>query len=506
MVSLVERYAKQIAGVLSCFDRITITGTLPGICYADGMAGYLAANGIRIFDYPRFVEPMRDEIRANAEQISRENNLEIEYIRSAGAFRKEDRIKEILHKRGNHPGLVHIFSAMETCPAFTPRHDKATGRTYLKYKEAKCLHYYFYFLDEQFGLCFLRVPTWAPFRLLFYFNGHNWLANQLLLHGIGFTQLDNAFIRIDDWAKAQELADEFPVERLHRALDRWAEKYCPVVRRFPAKYHWSIEQGEYATDIVFFRQKELQPLYAVLSRTAIHAVKPDHVATFLGRKLDGRYKDELGNDFHTRVEGTRIKHRMGPVSIKLYDKQGLVLRIETTVNDVTFFRHYRTVEHRDKTSEAKVATMQKTIYSLFPLKQCMAAANRRYLDFLSELVDPSGGLRDVQKLAEPLKKKGRNYPGFNLFQQKDFAFILALIRGEGFISGFTNKTVRRVLKDRTGPQVSRLLKRMLVHGLIRKVGKTYKYYLTPLGRRVLLTALKLRELVVIPSLAGILAA
>ncbi len=270
------------------------------------------------------------------------------------------------------------------------------------------------------------------------------------------------------------------------------------------KYHWSIEQGEYATDIVFFRRKDLQPLYEVLPRTAIHAVKPDHVATFLGRKLDGRHK--AGNDFHTRVEGTRIKHHMGPASIKLYDKYGLLLRIETTINDVTFFRRYRTVEHCDKTSGTKVAAMQKTIYSLPPLKQCMLSANRRYLDFLSELVDPGGGLRDVQKLAEPLKKGGRNYPGFNLFQQKDFDFILALVRGEGFISGLTNKMIRRVLKDQTGPQVSRLLKRMRVHGLIKKAGKTYKYYLPPLGRRVLLTALKLRELVVIPSLAGILAA
>jgi hypothetical protein len=506
MISLVERYSKQIAGILSCFDRIIITGTLPGICYPDGMASYLSANGIRIFDYPRFVEPMRNEIRENAEKIARENNVEIEFIRSAGAFRKEDRIQEVLQKRGGHPGIVHIFSAMEPCPAFTPWHDKITGRTHLKYKDGKCLHYYFYFLDENFGLCYLRVPTWAPFRLQFYCNGHNWLANQFLLQGIGFSQLDNTFVQIDNWAKAQELADAFPVEQLHRSLDQWAEKFCPVVRHFSARYHWSIMQCEYATDIVFFRRKDLQPLYETLSRTAIHAVKPDNVATFLGRKLDGRYKDELGNDFHTRVQGTRIKHHMGPVSIKLYDKQGLVLRIETTVNDVTFFRHYRTVEHRDGTSETKIAAMQKTIYSLPPLKECMISSNRRYLDFLSELADPSGGLRDVQKLAEPLKKDGRAYPGFNLFSRNDLDFILALVRGEGVISGITNKMIRRVLKDKTGAQVSRLLKRMRVHGLIKKAGKTYKYYITSLGRRVLLTALKLRELVVIPSLAGILSA
>ena len=258
-----------------------------------------------------------------------------------------------------------------------------------------------------------------------------------------------------------------------------------------------------SNDIVFFHQKDLKPLYENLSRTAIHAVKCDNVATFLGRKLDGRYKDELGNDFHTRVEGTRIKHHMGPASIKLYDKQGLVLRIETTVNDVTFFRHYRTVEHRDGTTEKKMAAMQKTIYSLPALVECMSAANRRYLEFISELADPSAGLRDVEKLSEPVKKDGRSFPGFNLFSHNDLNFILALARGEGNISGITNKLLRRTLKDKTSAQISRILKRMRVHGLIKKAGKTFKYYLTPFGRRTLLTGLKLRELVVIPSLAGV---
>lgn len=505
MSSLLERYTKQIAGTLSCFDRIIITGTIPGICYPEGMAGYLSSKGIRLFDYPKFAEPLRNEIRQNAEALANGANIEIEFIRSTGAFRKEDRIKEILQKRGLQSGIVHIFSAMEPCPSFTAWHDKPSGRTMLKFKDGKCLHYYFYFIDESFGLCYMRVPTWAPFRLQFYCNGHNWLASQLAVKQINYSQLDNTFTSIADWEEAQKLADTFPIELLHRTLDQWGAKFCPVICHFQNQYHWSIMQCELSHDIVFFQQKDLKPLYENLSRTAIHAVKCDNVATFLGRKLDGRYKDELGNDFHTRVEGTRIKHHMGPVSIKLYDKQGLVLRIETTVNDVTFFRHYRTVEHRDGTKETKMSAMQKTIYSIPALKECMASANRRYLDFISELVDPSAGLRDVERLSEPLKKDGRSFPGFNLFSQNDLRFILALVRGEGVISGITNKNLRRIIKDKTSAQISRILKRMRVHGLIKKAGKTFRYYLTPLGRRTLLTALKLRELVVIPSLAGILA-
>ena len=183
---------------------------------------------------------------------------------------------------------------------------------------------------------------------------------------------------------AQELADAFCAESLHRLLDRLATLYCPVIAKFGATYHWSIMQAEYATDIVFGRRDDLAPLYDALVHTAIHAVKPDDVATFLGRKLHPDYQAEVGNDFHTRIEGTRIKHHMGPVSLKLYDKFGLILRIETTTNDVSFFSHYRTVEHNDGTTQSKFAPMRKTLHSLAPLREVCAASNRRYLGFLRQ--------------------------------------------------------------------------------------------------------------------------
>lgn len=503
MASLTERYSAQICGVLSCFDRIVITGTIPRICYAEGMAAYLRSNDIRLFDFPRFAEPLRDEIRQNAERVAQENGVEIEFVRSSASFRKEARVQEILAKRGQEPGLVHILSAMEACPSFEPWHDKKTGRTFLKGKDAKCLHYYFYFVSEEFGLCYLRVPTWAPFRLQFYCNPHNWLARQMTQQDIAFRQSDNTFLQIADIQRAQDLSDVFPVERLHRLLDEIASRYCPAITHFPDLYHWSLMQVEYATDIMFRKQSDLRPLYETLVRTAIHAVKADNVATFLGRKLHGNFEDELGNDFHTRIEGTRIKHHMGPAAIKMYDKQALVLRIETTVNDVTFFKHHRTVEHRDGTREVKLAPMQKTIYSLSPLREILVAANRRYLDFLSELQDPSSGLPRVEKIAETVRKEDRTYRGFNLFSKPDLDLFTALVRGEFLISGFKNASLRPHLPGLTGAQVSRLLKRLHLHGLIKKVGHTYKYYLTALGKQAALTALKLRELVVIPALADV---
>ena len=119
---LTERYAPQIAGVLSCWDRILVFGTLPKVCFAEGMTSYLYEHKIRIFDYPRFAEPFRNVLRENAERLAGENGVQIEFLRKRNV-RKEDRVKQILTKRGNHPGLVCI------CRRWSPARPTNPGTT-----------------------------------------------------------------------------------------------------------------------------------------------------------------------------------------------------------------------------------------------------------------------------------------------------------------------------------------------------------------------------------------
>ena len=228
---LTERYRERLAGVLSCYDRIIVTGTLPGACYAKGMMGFLSARQIRVFDYPRFAEPLRDRVRDRAAELASAAGVTIEHI-AKKHIRKEDVVAKILAVRGDHPGLVHIISAMEACNTYKPWHDKQTHRTFLRPDTGKCLHYYFYFIDAELGLIYLRVPTWCPFRLQFYCNGHSWLARQLTAAGIGFTLADNAFLRIDDWERAQTLANGLSPDVLRHVLDRYAQQCCPVLDVF----------------------------------------------------------------------------------------------------------------------------------------------------------------------------------------------------------------------------------------------------------------------------------
>jgi hypothetical protein len=295
--ALVERYDERIAGVLSCYDRVVITGTLPTVCYADGMTKFLYANQVRIFDYARFAEPLRDCVREQAALLAAEAGVSIEHI-ARSHIRKEAVVAKALEERGEHPGLVHIISAMEACDTYKPWHDKQTHKTYLRPDSGKCLHYYFYFMDADLGLIYLRVPTWAPFRLQFYCNGHSWLARQLMAEGIDFGMVDNAFIGIADWQRAQDLADAFSPDRLHRVLDRYAALCCPVLDVFGQTYHWSLMQVEYATDLAFRSAATLKPLYDQLIRQSVLSVKVEQIATFLGHKIAPQLAQEVGSVLH----------------------------------------------------------------------------------------------------------------------------------------------------------------------------------------------------------------
>ncbi len=499
---MTKRYATNLHGVLSCYDRILIVGTVPGACYAGGMTSFLYSSGIRIFDYAKFAEPLCQVVRQRAAQVCANAGLEIEHVRKSH-IRKEELVQRVLASRGDAPGLVHVLSAMEACPSYRPWHDKVSGKTYLRGDTGKCLHYYFYFIDEELGLCYLRVPTWAPFGLQFYCNGHSILASSLKREGIDFAQADNAFLRIDNLPRAQALADAISPDMLHKRLDVYAQWLCPVLEVFGQSYHWSIRQIEYSTDLMFKSGQVLTPLYDCLSRQSVLAADAPKVASFLGKKITPALAQEIGSRLSTRIEGRCIKHSMGAASVKVYDKFSRVLRIETTINDVSFFKHHRKVEHRDGHSTRALAGMKKSIYSLIDLRDILLGCNQRYLAFLDSLEDTSAGQRDLQRLSQPKVAVGaeQSVKGLNFFNPSEQTLLKALQHGEFNIHGCRRADLAGHVLI-TPSALSRQLTRLRVLGLIKKVAHTYRYYLTRLGRSAIAAACSMTRFNIVPAMAG----
>jgi predicted transcriptional regulator len=192
---------------------------------------------------------------------------------------------------------------------------------------------------------------------------------------------------------------------------------------------------------------------------------------------------------------------MNKNGIKMYDKFGFILRVESFSNDISFFKHYRKVEHRDGTSSYKIANMRKTIFSIPKLIKKMYGCNRRYIEFLCAVDDPTNGIKKVNKVSSRIKIKGRSFRGFNLFNTEDEKVLRAISQGDTQGFGIRNITMRKTMNKNTS-QVSRILKRLRTHGIIKKAPKSYKYYLTSLGRQITATSLKLKEMFIIPVLRG----
>lgn len=500
MANILERYAGQIHGTISCFDRVILFGSLPEISHLGGMVGHLKARNIPLETYYSHVMELRDKIVNAAKDLAKANGIKIQYIRKS-SIRKEEIVEAELARHGSRPGLVCILSALESCHSYELRRQRKTVEPQLMARGGACLHYYFYFMDEDLGLCHVRVPTWCPFRLQVYFNGHFWLASKLLRNGVAYKMEDNAFRFIGDFENAQRLSDDLNIPDLKAKLDAYASLCCPVTEAMGLQYYWSISQLEYATDIIFKDPADLRHFYDRISRELILSLKPDKVAAFYGRRFPANHPREVETRFLTRSQGTCIKHTWDPVSIKMYDKFHLILRLETTTNDVTFFKHYRKVVQHDGQVVEKNAPVIKSIVSLPVLFPMMRAANFRYLDFISSLDDPTDGYQRLEKVSQPKTENGRNYRGLNFFSEDDQKLLRAIAAGEYAIYGMRNKCLRERLKLTSG-QVSRKLKNLRVHSLIKKASRSYRYYLTALGKRVISAGLKIKELFLIPELSA----
>ena len=498
---LTKRFEKNISGVLSCFDRLVLFGTYQPICYPKAMSWQLRTAGVKLVNYEKqFANKLRLEMIDRIRRIATEEGIPIQHVYAS--VRKETLVSEILSTRGDAPGIVCILSAMEGCRCFKVGKNHKSGYLQLQWKPGKCLHYYVYLMDPEYGLCYLRIPTWAPFRLQFYFNGHDWLERRMAAEQIKFRKADNCFLHVSDLNRAQRIVDNFDVSCLHQRLNQLAARFVAVHASWGQGLHWSIYQAEWATDVMFKSNRILPVLYEELVRTAVIEIKCTDIYGFLGRRLSVESAPQVSKRLQTLIEGTRIKHSLDKTSIKMYDKQARVLRIETTTNDISFFKHHREVKHRDGTRKMKHASVRKTIYSLGAVAEQMQACNKRYLSFISQWRDHSRERTDLRKITYSVKDdKQRSYRGVNFFQSDDLSFMLAIMRGEYQIAGFTNRSLQPHLSGWNSQKIGRVVKRFRVLRLIKRVGHTYKYYLSSLGKKVLVAALQLKERVILPTMA-----
>jgi hypothetical protein len=495
----VTKFTSLIVAVLSCFDRVIFKGYLP-LTNGPALEGFVDhVLKIKRCDFMAFAEEQSEALVDFAKRMAREAGAEYRYLQ--GFHRKDKRVDEILRQRPILEGLVCVFCCMECCPSFRLVRGKDRPRLVNARRQQRVL--YFYFLDPDLGLIYIRLTTWFPFTAQVYVNGHSWLEKQLLQQRLGFNLQDNAFTALDDPRAAQELADSFARLNWAKILNRLVRQVNPLMneRWFRSySYYWVVDQAEYATDLIFTSREALAGLYPRLLDHAAVNFSAKAILSFLGRKFHPRFEGEVLTDCQKgRWPGARIKHRMKDNWLKMYDKFGRVLRIETVINNPSEFR-VRRQRIRQGRREMVWCPMNKGVINLYRYREVASASNRRYLDALAVVDDPAPAYHQVEELTEPVVVSGRSHAGFNPASAGDVKWFEAVLRGENLLRGFRNADIREAVygssedageRRRQSHAVGRLLKRLHVRGLIVKVPHSHRWHVSPKGHQVLGAVIRL---------------
>jgi hypothetical protein len=293
-----------------------------------------------------------------------------------------------------------------------------------------------------------RIQTWLPFRIQICVNGREWLARSMDAAGLHYVQRDNCFTWLENPTQAQRLMDQQLRSDWPALLTEIARSLNPLhetmFAAFSVEYYWSTYQSEWATDILFRHPALLGRLYPRLVQHSLTIFFSPDVMRFLGRKvppsgnLPPRLEPEVVSDVKRRPDGVRIKPRVGDHSVKMYDKQGSVLRVETAINDVTDFKTFRAPENKPD-AEPGWQRMRKGIADLHRRAEVSQAANDRYLRALASVEDTTSLGELTVRLCQPARHKGPRIRPPNPHAPADAALLTAICHGEFAINGLRNR-------------------------------------------------------------------
>jgi hypothetical protein len=496
-----QKFAESIVSTLGCFDRVIFKGHLP--FGSESHLNYWVDRVLKIRrkDFLPFLEEQSEVVVGHAKQLAQEAGAPYHHLQ--GPHRKETLIQAEIRDRSLNEGLVAVLCCMETCRSVKLVEGKDRPRLVFTRRLQRVVYYYF--LDPEFGLVYVRLQTWFPFTIQAYVNGHEWLGRKMTQGRLGFVQQDNAFAQLDDPHAAQRLADRFPHLPWVKILSRWAKRFNPLLRCSwlkPGDYYWVIDQAEYSTDVLFRSKEDLAPLYQRLLDHAVLKFSAADILTFFGRRLHTRFDGEILSDCKKdRLPGARIKHRVKNNWLKMYDKFGLILRIETVINQPREFRVRRWRKRRGR-QQMIWCPMNKGVANFYRYHQIASAANQRYLDALAVVDRPIETGNQLERLCEPARFHQRRQRGLNPLRREEIHLFYAAMNGAHRLHGLRNRDLARALYDtpptnqaerrRRTAQVSRKLQLLRAHGLIKKTSHSHRYEITSKGELLMSTALHLR--------------
>ncbi len=502
------RHQELILGELTTTDRMVFKGNLTRLLFDGAFQRFLSSQDVLLKDFRRYLPRVTKEVHTHIEALATRQGRPLIKLRGATTRAtgqtKENLARQVAARDGITQGLICILSVVEPCFSFGVRGNSKSGRLEAVREFRKCLHYYVYLMDPEFGFIHVRLQSWFPLTVQVYINGREWLARQMDRAGIGYERYSNTFLRIDDLAAAQRLCARMTRKKWPSVLTALARRVNPLLggigRAGFGGYFWSLDQCEVSTDVMFRDRAALETILPDLYRESAQCFSADDVMRFLGRRLTGNFAGEVTTDGKRRPEGYRIKHRMKQNSIKLYDKSS-VLRVETTINNPGEFKVLRVID-KGQGRTPRWMPMGKGVSNFWRYLQVGTQSNRRYLDALATIEPHGEAVEELDSLCRSACREGRRVAKLNPVGREHASLFVAVLAGEHCVNGFRNRDITSRLysgpaksheeRRRRCGRVSRRIRTLRDHGLVAKVPKTRLYRVTKRGYRLMSAAVSFR--------------
>lgn len=494
MKEFLARHGSEVKGVLSGWDRIRFRGALRHLAYPEGMMKFLNFLSVLLKDFREWAQSVTDRIRQATQEVAAAAGRPVIYLASS-QIRKEDYIRKIAVRDGIEQGLIAVLTCVEPCRTWQVRRNAGTKHLELESVMKKCLFHYFYFLDARFGLMHVRLQTWLPLNVHVCLNGREWLAQDLTRIGLPFEKRDNCFVDVGDVPHAQQLLDQQRQTDWITILSDLVATVHPTHATLcgqPApRYYWSAVETEWATDVMFRSAEALARVYRPFVQYGVANSAASDVLRYFGRRplVQMLRTAQVESHLGTRAEGTRLKHWLEGNSLKMYDKQGSVLRIETTINNPHTLKVQRGTEKNPTAVQRR--SMRKAVVDLPRRADACQSINERYLDSLAAVSHQESLQETIAPLCQPTELQGRRVRALSPLNDQHRKLLAAVSRPEFLLHGFRNQDLRTLLfaddathtPQQQSGKVTRLLRILRAHKLIRKVPHSHRYQVTTIGRR-----------------------
>lgn len=395
--------------------------------------------------------------------------------------RKEEVAKRYLADFSGEEGVLFIGKAQEKTRVVRTerRFNPQTRQSYpwLVDSTAMVNQYYFYCVDKDFGPFFMKVGSYFPYTGRLCINGHEYLKRQLTRRGVSFEALDNGLLTCEDARLAQRICDGLTAAKIDALARKWLRRlphpYTREDRRAGIRYEVSMLQTEFSLTQVLDRPSTGRAFFEAVIRDNLDLGRPDRVQLIFGRRILRSTRSRFRTRVITQGVYPSLHVDYKNSRIKQYHKEGRALRTETTINDTYDF------------------AIGRRLTNLPALKEVGFQANRRLLDVQRISHDCYVGEDSFQGMHRPAMVGGQRASALRFGDPRVLAVLSALVLFRLLPCGFRNRDMRTHVAQLLGVEPSQFgqgkmtyeLRRLRLHGLIRKIAHSHRYQVTDLGFR-----------------------